>query len=97
MPNLAAELTYGTLRRVVSIDWALERATDRPLRRASKDSRTLLRLGAYQLLFTRIPDHAAVSGTVELASPRDRGFVNAVLRRIAREGVEWPSPNRTSS
>jgi 16S rRNA (cytosine967-C5)-methyltransferase len=48
-------------------------------------ARALLRLGSYQLMFTRIPDHAAVSETVDLASARHRGFVNAVLRRLARE------------
>jgi 16S rRNA (cytosine967-C5)-methyltransferase len=48
-------------------------------------------VGAYQLLYTRVPDHAAVTETVGLVSPTERGFVNAVLRRLASEGVHWPS------
>ena len=84
---LASELAYGTLRRLVRIDHALAPLLDRPLGTAPKAARALLRIGAYQLLFTRIPAHAAVAETVELASPRHRGFVNAVLRRLSVEGV----------
>ena len=88
--DLAAELTYGTIRRVLPIDHALSAHTDRPLERSSPAARSLLRLGAYQLLFTRVPDHAAVAETVELAGQRERGFVNAVLRKVAAEPPSWP-------
>lgn len=88
--DLASELTYGTLRRLRSVDWALARHTDRPLDQAPPPSLALLRLGAYQLVFTRIPPHAAVSETVALAEPRERGFVNAVLRRLAEDPPAWP-------
>ena len=77
---LAAELAYGTLRRVLGLDWALAAHSTRPVERMTKAARAVLRLGAYQLLFTRIPDHAAVAETVRLAAGRERGFVNAVLR-----------------
>jgi 16S rRNA (cytosine967-C5)-methyltransferase len=87
---LASELTYGTLRRKLALDHALAPLLERPLETAPKAARSLLRLGAYQLLFTRIPPHAAVSETVALADPRHRGFVNAVLRRLAKQGVRWP-------
>jgi 16S rRNA (cytosine967-C5)-methyltransferase len=50
-------------------------------------ARAALRLGAYQLLRTRVPPHAAVSATVDLAPRRAAGFVNAVLRRLARQ--DW--------
>lgn len=83
---LASELAYGTLRRLLRIDQALAPLLDRPLETAPKAARALLRLGAYQLLFTRIPAHAAVAETVGLAPPRQRGFVNAVLRRLSVEG-----------
>ncbi len=52
--------------------------------------RTLLRLGAYQLHFAGVAPHAAVSATVALAPLRARGFVNAVLRKVAAAPVEWP-------
>jgi 16S rRNA (cytosine967-C5)-methyltransferase len=80
---LATELSYGTLRRLIPIDHALGRLVDRPLPEASPGARAALRLGAYQLLSTRIPAHAAVRETVALVSPGERGFVNAVLRRLA--------------
>jgi len=89
--NLTAELVYGTLRRLIPLDRVLARVVDRPLERAPARALALLRLGAYQLLFTRIPAHAAVSETVELAGARDRGFVNAVLRRVAAEPPAWPT------
>jgi 16S rRNA (cytosine967-C5)-methyltransferase len=82
--QLAADLAYGTLRRLLQLDRVIVRASSRPMGRIDPSALALLRLGAYQLLFTRIPAHAAVSETVELAEPKRRGFVNAVLRGIAR-------------
>ncbi|MGH2687083.1 MAG: transcription antitermination factor NusB, partial [Actinomycetota bacterium] len=84
--GLATELAYGTLRRLVSLDHALAPLLRRPLSSASSEARAALRLGAYQVLHTRIPAHAAVGETVELVRERDRGFVNAVLRRLASGG-----------
>ncbi len=81
----ATELAYGTLRRLVPIDHALEPLLERPLGLAPKAPRAALRLGAYQLRYTRVPPHAAVSQTVSLVDRRHRGFVNAVLRRLASE------------
>ena len=80
---LATELTYGTLRRAIPLDHELARLVDRPLPSARPSSLALLRLGAYQLRSTRVPAHAAVAETVALADPQERGFVNAVLRRMA--------------
>jgi 16S rRNA (cytosine967-C5)-methyltransferase len=87
---LASELAYGTIRRRGSIDWMLAPLLDRPLADARPSGLALLRLGAYQIVFTRIPAHAAVSETVALAHPKERGFVNAVLRRVASSVPEWP-------
>ncbi|MGZ8612277.1 MAG: 16S rRNA (cytosine(967)-C(5))-methyltransferase RsmB [Actinomycetota bacterium] len=84
---LATELTYGTLRKRVPLDAALAPLLDRPIDTAPKAARSVLRLGAYQILFTRIPSHAAVGETVELAEQRHRGFVNAVLRRLSVQGA----------
>ena len=79
----ASELAYGTLRRLVPIDRALAALVERPLDTAPKGARAALRVGAYQLRYTRVPPHAGVSETVALADPRHKGFVNAVLRRLA--------------
>jgi 16S rRNA (cytosine967-C5)-methyltransferase len=82
---LATELVYGTLRRLLSLDREIAARLDRPIERTSPGALALLRLGTYQLRHTRIPPHAAVSETVALAGSRERGLVNAVLRRIAAE------------
>jgi 16S rRNA (cytosine967-C5)-methyltransferase len=87
----ATELAYGTLRRVVPIDHALEPLLERPLALAPKAPRAALRLGAYQLRYTRVPPHAAVSETVSLVDRRHRGFVNAVLRRLASASRREPA------
>jgi 16S rRNA (cytosine967-C5)-methyltransferase len=86
----AADLAYGTIRHLRSIDWAIASCADRPLDRISERARDALRLGAYQLLFGGVPPHAAVGETVELAGPRERGFINAGLRRMASAPPSWP-------
>ncbi|MDN5749831.1 MAG: rRNA small subunit methyltransferase B [Pseudonocardia sp.] len=83
---LATELGYGTLRARGLLDAVIEHCTDRPLGKVEPALLDALRLGAYQLLRTRIPPHAAVDTTVELvrgqAGTRSAGFINAVLRRV---------------
>jgi 16S rRNA (cytosine967-C5)-methyltransferase len=78
----------------LALDHAIEGVSSRPLGRITPRALAILRLGAYQILETRIPDHAAVAETVALAAERERGFVNAVLRRLA---AEPPSPPVGSS
>lgn len=81
--RLAADLSYGTVRKLLLLDGAIASASTRPLSRIDPEALALLRLGAFQLLYSRIPAHAAVSETVALAAPGHRGFVNAVLRAVA--------------
>lgn len=85
---LATELIYGTLRHRAEIDWALSRLSRRPLGDLPSRIRTILRMGAYQILFLdRIPPAAACWEAVELAKRAGhRGtarLVNAVMRRLA--------------
>ena len=89
--QLAADLLYGTLRRKIVLDGAIAYASTRPLEAIDADALAVLRLGAYQLLFSRVPSHAAVSESVSLAGVRNRGFVNAVLRRVARQDRREPT------
>jgi 16S rRNA (cytosine967-C5)-methyltransferase len=79
----AMELAFGTLRRLIPLDAAIAAAADRPVDRITPPARHVLRLGAYQLLDAGVAPHAAVSATVDLVPGRARGFVNAVLRRLA--------------
>lgn len=88
---LATELAYGTLRHVPELDAAIGARAARPVARMTPGARAALRLGAYQLLHTRVPTHAAVGETVGVVVPRERGFVNAILRRLAKEPPELPA------
>lgn len=94
--GLATELVYGTLRRALSLDAALARHASRPLAEVDPAARVALRLGAYQLLHLGTPPHAAVSEAVSLARSaehgRAAGFVNAVLRALARDPRPAPAP-----
>jgi 16S rRNA (cytosine967-C5)-methyltransferase len=89
--HLVTELVYGTCRMRRACDWLTSRYT-----RGAIDSevRAGLRLGAYQLGWTRVPPHAAVSATVDEVRGPGRKVVNAVLRRVAEELshglVTWP-------
>ena len=89
----ATELVYGTLRRRGTLDAIIAAAADRAVERIDPPTRDALRLGAYQLLYTRVPAHAAVSATVGLVksvAPGATGFANAVLRKVSTEPVdEW--------
>ena len=85
--RFATELVYGTTRMRRACDALVDRFVTQP---PDPPTRTLLRLGAYQLAFTDVPDHAAVAETVSLAPRRTRGFVNAVLRRVAATPMTWP-------
>ena len=84
---LATELAYGALRGQGLYDAVLQACVDRPLKKVDPPVLDVLRLGAHQLLRTRIPPHAAVSATVDLArrvvSAGPVAFVNAVLRKVA--------------
>ncbi len=87
----ARRLVATLLRRLGQIDDLIERCLERPLKPRFAGVRDLLRLGVAQLAFLETPAHAAVSTTLDLAkTPRlagHKGLINAVLRRIAREGA----------
>lgn len=84
----ATMLVYGTTRMRRACDALVDRfiATEPDV-----TTRQILRMGAFQIEFARIPIHAAVSETVGLAAARSRGFVNAVLRKVATTPMIWPS------
>jgi 16S rRNA (cytosine967-C5)-methyltransferase len=88
----ATELTYGTLRAVGTIDAIISIAADRGVERIDPPARDALRLGVYQLLYTRVPVHAAVSATVDLvrsvAGESASKFANAVMRQISSRDLD---------
>ena len=81
-------LVATTLRRLGEIDAALDRCLERPLPARARRLHDVLRLGAVQLLFLGTKAHAAVDSAVRLVpnDARAKGLVNALLRRLAREG-----------
>jgi 16S rRNA (cytosine967-C5)-methyltransferase len=86
---LAMRLAYGTVQRKGSLAWVAGRMAKGKL---EPGVRAALWLGLYQLMYTEIADHAAIAESVELAKPSPgHRVVNAVLRRVQREGVELPA------
>lgn len=84
--GLATELVYGTLRQQQRLDFMLGQLAERPLRKLHPAVLIALRLGAYQILETRIPAPAAVHETVSLVRAGHKyaaGFANALLRKLA--------------
>lgn len=85
--RFVTQLVYGTTRMRRSCDFLIDRFL---MRKVDDSVRSLLRLGAYQLHYLSTPSHAAVDATVECAPRKVRGFVNAVLRKVASAEVTWP-------
>lgn len=86
--GMVQELSYGALRWQAQYDAMIDLLSDNS---PSVEVRNLLRLGLHQLFRMRVPSHAAVSETVDLAKklqPRAAGYVNAVLRNADRRGYE---------
>lgn len=82
--GLVTALCMGVTERRLTLDAIICALSDKG-NDTEAEAKVLLRLGIYQLLYLdRIPDHAAVNETVELAPRRLRGFVNAILREGLR-------------
>lgn len=100
--GLAYELTLGVLRRQLWLDHVIERFSERKAGKLDAPVRLALRMGLFQLRFlTRVPAHAAVNESVQMAHASGfrsaAPFINAVLRRATREpdfdpaaGIEDP-------
>jgi 16S rRNA (cytosine967-C5)-methyltransferase len=88
---LATQIAYGTVQRRATLDHVARRLVRRPLTELEPPVLAAIRIGLFQLLYLRVPAHAAVDESVELVkriSPGGAGLVNAVLRRATREGRE---------
>lgn len=100
--SLAVDVASGVVRRGRTLDMLIESRMSRPRHNVEPDLWRMLRLGSYQLLFARTPEHAAVDSTVDLCRALDRdrwtGFVNGVLRNIGRLLADVPcnGPSPTS-
>ena len=95
---LLTELVYGVVRWQGRLDWHIDELSRTRPGKIAPAVRVLLRLALYQILFLdRIPDHAAVNDTVDIAKtsqpPHVIRFINAILREAARKGGRWNWPD----
>ena len=90
-------LAYGVLRNYWALQEWIETLVSRPFRARDSVANALLATGLYQLTDTRVPDHAAVSETVEavriLRRPKLAGLINACLRRFQRDELAARAPD----
>ena len=93
---LLRNMAYGVLRHYWQLDDWIAQLVSRPFRKRDSVVQALLAVGLYQLVDMRVPDHAAVSQTVEAARqlrrPKLAGLVNACLRRFQREALAESEP-----
>ncbi len=89
-------LAFGTLRHHWRLQAWIDELVSRPLKKRDSVVTALLAVGLFQLVDTRVPDHAAVSLTVDatraLRRPKLAGLVNACLRRFQRDGFAAREP-----
>ncbi|HUB78650.1 MAG TPA: transcription antitermination factor NusB [Bryobacteraceae bacterium] len=93
--GLASEIVFGVLRYRAQLDFLIEYFSGRR-QKLDVEVRIALRIGIYQLRhLDRIPPHAAVTDSVDLVKRAHKrsaaGFVNAILRRVHRDPVAWPT------
>ena len=86
--GLLQELCYGVARLSPQLSGVIDQLLKKPLREKDTDIYALLLIGVYQLSHMRVPDHAAMSETVEAAKQLNKvwakGFINGVLRQYSR-------------
>jgi 16S rRNA (cytosine967-C5)-methyltransferase len=95
--GFATELLYGTLRMQGRHDYIAAQVSDRSWSEVDPGIVDVVRLGAHQLFEMRVPSHAAVSATVELArkviGESKASFVNALLRKMSAQTLDqWLDP-----
>lgn len=89
---LLQELCYGVLRTLPQFEWIIGQLMDRPMTGKQRTIHFLVMVGLYQLMYTRIPAHAALAETVEgavsLKRQQFKGLINGVLRQFQRKQEE---------
>ena len=92
---LCSRIVYGVMQNELLLNWSLSAYCTQKLGHLQPPLSDILRIGAYQILFLdKVPDHAAVSESVELCRTNGRsaasGLVNAVLRKVAQNKSNLP-------
>ncbi len=93
--SFVSNLFYGVIERQLTIDYQLDLYLSKPLKKLKPEVLTILRMGAYQILFmNKVPDSAAVNESIKLSKKIGvsfaSGLINAVLRKVAKSGVVLP-------
>lgn len=94
--SFVSALFYGVIERRLTIDYQLTKYLTKPLKKLKPEVLTILRMGAYQLLFMdKVPSSAAVNESVSLSKKNGcsfaSGLINAVLRKVDKNGIVLPS------
>lgn len=94
--SFVSNLFYGVTERKLTLDYQIKLYTDRPLNKMKKEVLTVIRMGAYQLLFMdKVPSSAAVNESVKISKKNGlsfaSGLINAVLHKISENGLKLPS------
>ncbi len=90
--SFVSALFYGVIERKLTIDFVLQKYLSKPLKKLKPEALTILRMGAYQILFMdKIPKSAAVNESVTLSRKNNcsyaSGIINAVLRKVSRDDI----------
>ncbi|HHE6471452.1 TPA: 16S rRNA (cytosine(967)-C(5))-methyltransferase RsmB [Providencia rettgeri] len=89
---LLQEICFGVLRYLPKLEWFISQLMEKPLTGKQRTLHYLIMVGIYQLLYTRIPPHAAlaetVNGAIALKKPQLKGLINGVLRSFQRQQVQ---------
>ncbi len=94
---LVGELVNGVIRHLYYIDFVISRFSEHPIEKMDPEVRNVLRLGVYQLLYTRIPERASLAEMLKILSHRKRGqwiknLVNAILHKVLEHKENLPEP-----
>ncbi|WP_086113948.1 16S rRNA (cytosine(967)-C(5))-methyltransferase RsmB [Xenorhabdus beddingii] len=89
---LLQELCFGVMRVLPQLEWFITQLMAKPLKGKQRIFHYLIMVGLYQLIYTRIPEHAAlaetVNGAINLKRPQLKGLINGVLRQFQRQQQE---------
>ena len=96
--SFVSALFYGVIERQITLDYNLSLYLSKPIKKLKPEVLTIMRIGAYQLLFMeKVPSSAAVNESVKLTIKNSlqfaKGLINAVLRKISTNGLQLPDEN----
>ena len=99
--SFVSNLFYGVIERLLTIDYQLSLYLSKPLKKLKPEVLTIMRIGAYQILFMdKVPDSAAVNESIKLSKKNGASFasglINAVLRKIAGNGIKLPENSNSA-